>query len=515
MNRMLNRRRALALLGGAGAVSLAGRMGEEQADAASTCTPLAGAQTEGPYWVDELLNRSDIRIDPSDGSMRPGTLLALTINLQEVSGAACGPLAGARVDIWHCDAAGTYSDEAANNSVGKKFLRGYQVSDDSGTVKFTTIYPGWYSARTVHIHVRIRTYSGSTLLDNFTAQIFFDDAITDQAFTQAPYSQRRARDTRNSSDMVVRGTTNGIVVYASVTQNSLGYAATANIGVNVKMAAAKPVVAGGGVVNAAGYQAGVAPGAWISIFGQNLAASTRVLTATDLVNGNLPNTLGGVSVQIGDQAAFMDYISPTQINVQAPALSGANVAQVVVSTAGGASDAVAAALQPILPAFFASQSYVAAVRADGVLITGIASTASGTTSAAKPGDLVSLFGTGFGATTPDVAPGLVGQTAAPLINDVTITIGGAPAIRSFAGLSAAGLYQFNITVPGLSDGDHEVIARIAGQVTPSGILLKIQNASAANHPRSDSFSEPETVVARLRRGPLRLPGFPAHSSQLS
>ncbi|HXA53200.1 MAG TPA: hypothetical protein VNV86_22940, partial [Candidatus Acidoferrum sp.] len=111
--------------------------------------------------------------------MRPGVLLNLKVSLVNESGSTCMPLAGARVDIWHCDAGGTYSDEAQNNSSGKKFLRGYQTTDDTGAVNFTTIYPGWYSGRTVHIHFRIRTYSGSTKLDEFVAQIFFDDTLTD------------------------------------------------------------------------------------------------------------------------------------------------------------------------------------------------------------------------------------------------------------------------------------------------------------------------------------------------
>src|SRR5205085_6127073 len=118
---LLNRRRTLALLGGAGMLAATGRLN------AATCVNLAGGQTEGPYWVEENLNRSDIRTDPADGSIRPGVLLNLRINLVNESGAACVPLAGAKIDIWHCDAGGIYSDEAANNSSGKKFLRGYQV----------------------------------------------------------------------------------------------------------------------------------------------------------------------------------------------------------------------------------------------------------------------------------------------------------------------------------------------------------------------------------------------------
>src|SRR5215472_16233346 len=125
---LLNRRRTLALLGGAGVLATTGKLD------AATCVNLAGAQTEGPYWIEENLNRSDIRTDPSDGSIRPGVLLNLKVNLVNESGSTCVPLAGARVDIWHCDAGGIYSDETANNSKGKKYLRGYQVTDDNGAV---------------------------------------------------------------------------------------------------------------------------------------------------------------------------------------------------------------------------------------------------------------------------------------------------------------------------------------------------------------------------------------------
>jgi uncharacterized protein (TIGR03437 family) len=123
-------------------------------------------------------------------------------------------------------------------------------------------------------------------------------------------------------------------------------------------------------------------------------------------------------------------------------------------------------LQPVFPAFFTSDNYVAAVRSDGTIIT--------STTAAKPGDMLSLYGNGFGPTNPVIAPGRVGQTEAPLTNNVTITIGGVAARTTFSGLSATGLYQFNITVPTLPTGDHEVIATVAGQRTKAGVLLKVQ-----------------------------------------
>src|SRR3989440_3609307 len=175
---MLDRRETLAVLGGALLLP-----GAETAEAATVaCVPVTPTVTEGPYWVDEKLFRSDIRTDPATGVARQGVLLALTITVQNQSGTTCTPLAGAYVDIWHCDAIGIYSDEPAYNpgggdgtvvTTGQRFLRGYQVTDDSGQVQFLTIYPGWYGGRTIHIHVRVRTYSGAAVLDNFVTQIFF------------------------------------------------------------------------------------------------------------------------------------------------------------------------------------------------------------------------------------------------------------------------------------------------------------------------------------------------------
>ena len=118
--------------------------------------------------------------------------------------------------------------------------------------------------------------------------------------------------------MVLTGTNNGAVVYAAVTQAAAGYSAVATIGVNLKTAAATaPTITG--VVNAASFAAGIQPGSWVAIFGQNLAAATRTLTASDIVNGMLPTSLGGVTVNIDQQAAFLYYVSSGQVNVLASA----------------------------------------------------------------------------------------------------------------------------------------------------------------------------------------------------
>ena len=160
-------------------------------------------QTEGPYFIDEKLNRSDIRSEPSDGSIRQGVPLRLAFQVSRVEGGSCAPLSGARVDIWQCDAVGVYSDVRDMNadSRGKKFLRGSQVTNAGGSAEFLTIYPGWYPGRDVHIHVMV--HLGGRIVH--TGQLFFPDALTDKVYKAPPYSKRGERDTRNADDSIRRG----------------------------------------------------------------------------------------------------------------------------------------------------------------------------------------------------------------------------------------------------------------------------------------------------------------------
>jgi protocatechuate 3,4-dioxygenase beta subunit len=200
----LSRREAFRLAGAAGAVALVGRqLAGEPGAAQSTTTPacvVTPALTEGPYFVEEKLERADIRTDPMDNTVSAGSPLVLALTVSRVANGTCTPLTGALVDLWHCDARGVYSDEAANNSVGHKFLRGYQVTDKDGGVQFTTIYPGWYPGRAVHIHFKVRLYSGAQQSYEFTSQFFFDESFTDTVYQQAPYNSRSVGRTRNSND---------------------------------------------------------------------------------------------------------------------------------------------------------------------------------------------------------------------------------------------------------------------------------------------------------------------------
>jgi protocatechuate 3,4-dioxygenase beta subunit len=187
-------------------------------------------QTEGPYFVDEKLNRSDLRVDPADKSIKAGVPLRLAFLVSRVAGGACEPLNGAMVDVWHCDANGVYSDvrDAGFDTRGKKFLRGYQATDAKGAAEFLTIYPGWYEGRAVHIHFKIRTEPGSSRAREFTSQLYFDEAVTEQVHKQAPYNSKGRRTTTNDADFIFRR--GGKQLIPTLTQNSDGYIAKFDIG---------------------------------------------------------------------------------------------------------------------------------------------------------------------------------------------------------------------------------------------------------------------------------------------
>lgn len=234
----LSRRAVLALLGAAGAAMLGGRSHAQPDSARSIGGKLPACvmtpeQTEGPYFVDERLNRSDIRGDPADGSVRAGVPLTLELHVASIGSAGCTPLAGAIVDVWHCDAEGVYSDVAdpGFRTIGKKFLRGYQVTDANGSVRFTTIYPGWYRGRAVHIHVKVRAKARAGRSHDFTSQLYFDDSITDRVHAQQPYASKGQRTLKNDGDGIFRN--GGRHLMLSLAEGAQGYAATFDLGLQI------------------------------------------------------------------------------------------------------------------------------------------------------------------------------------------------------------------------------------------------------------------------------------------
>jgi protocatechuate 3,4-dioxygenase beta subunit len=190
----VTRRGSLLKLGGAGIAAALGWKAVDEASAgpaavasgAVSCV-LAPEQTEGPFF----LPGDKVRPNVTEG--KPGVPLTLKLTVLDVS--SCKPIKGAAVDIWHCDAVGTYA--AATNGT---FLRGIQRTDAKGVATFKTIYPGWYEGRTVHIHVRV-SLGGNVV---HTGQLYFPDATTDTVYTRSPYSSRGARSTRNPDDSIYR-----------------------------------------------------------------------------------------------------------------------------------------------------------------------------------------------------------------------------------------------------------------------------------------------------------------------
>ncbi|MGI0493655.1 intradiol ring-cleavage dioxygenase [Alkalinema pantanalense CENA528] len=191
-------------------------------------------QTEGPYFVDEKLQRSDIRINTADQAVSAGIPLALQFRVSQISTDRCQPIVGAMVDIWHCDANGVYSDvqDRSFNTIGQNFLRGYQLTNDEGITQFVTIYPGWYSGRTVHIHFKIRLTNSSGQNYEFTSQLYFDDAVTDRVYAQLPYHSQGERTTRNANDGIYRN--GGDQLLLSLNPVGPGYTAIFEIGLQLE-----------------------------------------------------------------------------------------------------------------------------------------------------------------------------------------------------------------------------------------------------------------------------------------
>jgi protocatechuate 3,4-dioxygenase beta subunit len=223
LDRPITRRGSLLALGGLAAGALgwkadsalsAGNGPAGVASGAITCV-LTPELTEGPYYVSGEKVRSNI----TEG--RPGVPLGLALTVVDAS--TCKPIKGAAVDIWHCDALGVYSGVQGNSGT---FMRGVQRTNASGLARFTTVYPGWYTGRAVHIHVKVHV--GGNVVH--TGQFFFDDALTDAVYKRAPYNRRGARDVRDSSDSIYRN--GGSRSLLAVKKNGAGYVGSITMGVH-------------------------------------------------------------------------------------------------------------------------------------------------------------------------------------------------------------------------------------------------------------------------------------------
>ena len=250
----------------------------------------------------------------------------------------------------------------------------------------------------------------------------------------------------------------------------------ASVSVTLVVQAPQPIVNISSVANGASFGAVFSSAAWVSIFGTNLAQTTRMWQDSDFVDGLLPTSLDGVSVTINGLPAYVQYISPTQINVLAPDDAMAGAVQVQVTTGQGRTNSFTAQKQQFAPAFFTmGGSYAAAQHADYTYVGKPGLLAGATTNPAKPGETILIYGTGFGPANPPLPSAQLVTAPAVLANTVQFTIGGVAAPVVYAGLVEAGLYQFNVTVPNVPDGDAAVVAQIGGVQTQTGVLITTQH----------------------------------------
>jgi protocatechuate 3,4-dioxygenase beta subunit len=216
----LTRRNSLLALGGLAAAAAGWRADEAGAGPAAVASGavscvLTPEMTEGPYYLPDEAVRRNI----TEG--RPGTPLSLHLTVVSVS--SCKPIAGAKVDVWHADASGVYSGVQGNTGT---FMRGIQPTNAKGLALFDTVYPGWYTGRAVHIHVKV--HLGGNVVH--TGQLFFPDTLTDAVYAKSPYSSRPSRDTRNANDSIFRN--GGSRSMLHLTRSGSGYVGAIVLGVH-------------------------------------------------------------------------------------------------------------------------------------------------------------------------------------------------------------------------------------------------------------------------------------------
>lgn len=228
-------------------------------------------------------------------------------------------------------------------------------------------------------------------------------------------------------------------------------------------------------VNAASFQAALAPNTWATIVGGGLATTSRSWASTDFSGANLPTVIDGVSVTVNGAPAAIDYIGPSQIDFLVPANAAAGTAQVQVNNNDQISAVASVTLLPVAPAFFwlTGNKYIVATHADGAL-AGPTTLISGVTTPVMPGETIALYGTGFGATSPAAPNNATFPAPLSLATLPTITIGGASAMVTYGGLVEPGVFQINVVVPvTLPAGDAAVVATVGGQQSQANAFLSV------------------------------------------
>jgi protocatechuate 3,4-dioxygenase beta subunit len=202
---------------------------------AKTCL-VRPAQTPGPYFLDEMLERSDIRDDPTTGQVKDGVPLRVAFSVFWARVDGCEPIENAVVDLWQCDAFGQYGDvldsAGAFDTRGQLWLRGFQRTDAAGRVAFRTIYPGWYPGRAVHLHFKVRLGDPTAPSLDFTSQLYFFETVNDAIMAEDPYASRGARSTLNIQDGIYTQS-GGRDLVLSLEPEADGYAGEFDLGLAV------------------------------------------------------------------------------------------------------------------------------------------------------------------------------------------------------------------------------------------------------------------------------------------
>jgi uncharacterized protein (TIGR03437 family) len=242
-----------------------------------------------------------------------------------------------------------------------------------------------------------------------------------------------------------------------------------------------PTVDEGGAVDAAGFTQPLLRGSWGAVFGRNLASTTRSWILSDFRGAVAPTSLDGTRVQVNGIDAAISFVMPTQVNFQVPDRVNIGDGVVQVITPAGASRPMRATIEEAQPEFFAQvlggRNWVTAQHV-GYSRVGLPEWAPGPPPAtpAGPRETIILWGSGFGQTWPPIAVGLLVTAPLPLADPggLRVTVGGIPATVQYAGMTMAGVYQLNVVVPDLPDGDHLVAGTVGGRSTKVDAYLPVR-----------------------------------------
>lgn len=352
-------------------------------------------------------------------------------------------------------------DSNPSNGQAGTFTPGSQqiVICDSGSIRGASGCP---SSRPVEFIEHSRPFSTNTVNVTWTAPGSAAGTVT--IYVAANAANGNGDDT-------------GDHIYTTMLQLSQA-AATSN----------RPAIASGGIVSASAFSptAGVAPGTRLEIYGNNLASTTRGWQASDFNNGAAPTSLDGVTVTIGGKNAYIDYVSPAEVDVLVPdGIPIGSGVPVVLTNAQGQSDPYAVDVASIAPALLAPSSFAANGKQFAVATFPVdnsgAITYVGTPGSingvnmrpAKPGDVITLYGIGFGPVSPSTPAGTIASQATSLTNDLKVMFGQTPAAVLYSGLAPGfvGLYQLNVQVPNVGGGDVQLSLQVGGSIVSQNVYL--------------------------------------------